>query len=79
MNPLLGIVNLTMAQDECVEQAFGPQVHEIEDQLIVDALLLNVVSIGLAATNEIEEADEIDANVQITGDTDLNFGNGVRV
>ena len=70
---LNGIFNLTLAQDECVGEAFGPQDHVLDD-LVVDGLLVNIDSLGVSDANEITGAGDINANLTITGDTDLTIG-----
>jgi hypothetical protein len=64
-----GIYNLVMAQND-----IGGTLDLNDLELLNPGLLLNIESIGNADLNDIDTADWIDANVNITGDTDLDLG-----
>ena len=70
-----GDANLTMAQDECVAEFFGAVDHVIEDVNLVSFGRLNILSIGNADLNQINDLDDVDADITITGDVDLHLGN----
>ena len=70
----LGDVNLTMAQDPCVAENFGPTDHVLTDVNIISAGSLNIESIGVASLNQINDFDDVDANILVTGDVDLQLG-----
>jgi hypothetical protein len=71
----LGDVNLTMAQDECVQEFFpGTTTHLIFDVNLISGGSLNINSIGVADLNQIIDLDDVDADMVITGDVDLSLG-----
>ena len=76
-----GTINLLMAQDPCVqpfvENFFGitdPYTHQIETLIVENVLLLNIKSRGEAHQNVIRNADQIDTDIEVTGDVDLFLG-----
>jgi hypothetical protein len=71
----LGDVNLTMAQDECVQEFFpGETTHLLFDVNLVSGGSLNINSLGVADLNQIIDLDDVDADMLITGTVDLSLG-----
>ena len=67
----LGDVNLTMAQDECVQEFFpGETTHLLFDVNLISGGSLNIDSLGVADLNQIIDLDDVDADMVITGDVD---------
>ena len=71
----LGTLNLTFDQDPCVADFFGsPQASVIDDLFVDNVLLVNIELTGPATHNEINGADDINTNIEVSGDTDLQIG-----
>lgn len=66
----VGTVNFTMAQDAVGGTQF------ISDLIVPSGIIVNLTSGGNADLNEIDDVNFVDANMSITGATNLSLGSG---